>query len=528
MNRATSRIAATVGVASALVLGGLAAPASDRSPAPDVSDISGRYFFATFSHAPGATTGDEAASTAGFLDFDGAGRFTRRVEFDSRTGGAGSEGTGTYGLSPGGRLRIGSGTSFGLVALGTDLLVLPDLSPSAADEVGLLFAVRSHAPIQPIGRYDSVGWFHDIAIGGVDEFDVEAGYAEFDGAGAFVGRTEYPPYAVGEKPGTYDVLADGRLSFDGGPPYGLISADGEWMIVPTLRGDDRSLVLMVRRSAPAAVSDLVGRYYGVELEHDRPALEASEVEAFAGYLDLDGAGRYFARSTYADGIGPFDESGSGTYGVAADGRVFADDGPGFILAGANGGILVVPGFDPRSDERGVEVLARAPRFCDTGNVDLGVGEIADVLFVNGSNGGRHRTVSVALGQPIELALDAAPAGSGRGAYVVWGWSRIGDSCGDVIARGPQVIGCTVNPTPLTPAIGPQPVLCVYGAGVPAAACGSARSVAGPPGVPFTVRSRNGRSVPLTLLLQGVVQDRGAVNTRGFSVTNPIVLQVGGG
>lgn len=520
---------------------GLSAPpvaANGGSAPPTVADISSAYFFTSFFHPTLGTAGEEAVMTAGVLAFDGAGHVTRIVQYDSSTGLPGGSSAGTYDVAPDGRLRFGNGLPFGLIGKRADFLVASGLSPSMDDPLGFLVAVRAGAPVVPTGRYYLVGIAHDLAPGGPEEFDVDAGYVDFDAPNHFTVHIEYPLDARETSEGTYTIEPDGRIAIDGGLPYGMISADGELMVIPTLDGDDRSLAFLMRQAPPLAVSDLVGRYYALETYHDVPVVDDTEMGGGAAYLDFDGRGRYFGRTTYEDGVGASDDRDSGTYGVALDGRLFADDEPGFVMVSADGSLIIAPQFAPDSVDRGVSILTGAPRFCDTGNVNLGAGAITDVLFVNGSNGGANRTVSVPIGEPIELALAAAPAGSRQGAYVLWGWAPAGARCTEAMRRlaadedgdvGFEVLGCTLYPTPLTPALGPQPILCLSGAGIPASACGGAgRLFAGPAGVPFAVRDRNGLFAPLQIVLQGVIQDRGAANTAGFSVTNPIVLRVTAG
>jgi hypothetical protein len=520
---ASRRLIAALALAAAIAPPSLA---GGRSEPHTLADLAGPYHFVSFTHPLVGGSG-EAAMRGGTLTFDGAGRYSLEIEYD--TTGSGGASMGEYDIAPTGKLRLGNALPFGLVADGADVLVVPAISASPSDPAGFLVAVRAGIVLPSLsGRYHLVKVSHNADFDHeAFEFDVEAGFVDFDSRGLYAVHVEYPPEAVGTGNGAYEILSDGRISLDGELPPGMISPEGELIVLPSLDDDDRTLHFLTRAGALPALADLAGRWYGFDFFHDVPVVDDVEVSASEGPFDLDALGRFFARTTFEAGVGPVEEIDRGTLAIGPDGRAIAEGGPGYILVNLAAGLVIAPQFAPESEERGISILARAPQFCASGTVNLGLGEIADVLFVNGSSGGANRTVSVATGEAIELSMIAAPGGSDPGVYVVWGWPPASARCVDLIAAG-QFVGCTLYPTPLTAALGPQPVLCLQSPILPAGVCGTARRVIGPATVPFTLRDGNGRLAPIDLLLQGIVPDRGAANRLGFSVTNALRLRVTAG
>ncbi|MBI1850650.1 MAG: hypothetical protein HYR85_09935 [Planctomycetes bacterium] len=192
----------------------------------------------------------------------------------------------------------------------------------------------------------------------------------------------------------------------------------------------------------------------------------------------------------------------------------ADGTPGLVV----GGLFTLAGGTVSSRVAKWEVTPRR------GNVNDGAGSISDVLFVNDSSGGTERTVSVRVGQRINVSLDAAPAGSGRGHYVVWGWAN-GPSNPVELRVGGQTIGCMIAPSPFHSGLSPQPVICLRGVGVRPQTCRGVLEIPSPPRVPLTVRAPGGRHVPTVVTLQGVVEDEASTRSKRVSVTNAVVLRV---
>lgn len=153
----------------------------------------------------------------------------------------------------------------------------------------------------------------------------------------------------------------------------------------------------------------------------------------------------------------------------------------------------------------------------------------DVLFVNGSPGDANRVINIPIGSPIQVALNAAPAGPGGpgdsiARYVIWAWTSAPSGSFPLTATG-HTLGCTVNPTPLHRPSGPQPFRCLHGTGLPLAVCAGVPVSASPARAPWSVARGQGFSRPLVLTLQGVLEDAGAANSTAFSVTNALTVVV---
>lgn len=165
-----------------------------------------------------------------------------------------------------------------------------------------------------------------------------------------------------------------------------------------------------------------------------------------------------------------------------------------------------------------------PVDCADGTVNSGVGAITDVLFVNASAGLPERTVTVGVGEAITVSMDAAPAGSSSGLYILWLWVGPPMNDTDFMAQS-SLLGCTVNPTPLDPMLNPQPFRCLKSPAIPSAACSSVTILTSPPSAPWSATKASGFGGPATFTLQGLLRDEGAGNPTGFSVTNAVQLVV---
>ncbi|MBI1853858.1 MAG: hypothetical protein HYR85_26270 [Planctomycetes bacterium] len=159
-----------------------------------------------------------------------------------------------------------------------------------------------------------------------------------------------------------------------------------------------------------------------------------------------------------------------------------------------------------------------------GNVNGALGPVTDVLFANDSAGDSNRVVTVIVHQPIDVRLDAAPAGPARARYGLWAWHDAPVQTTPLVARQ-YPIGYTVNPTPLTPTDLPQPFQCRSG-GLGSALCRGMNNGASVPGrAPWRLALHRGIGQPGTLTIQALLEDRRAPNALGFSVSNAIVLDV---
>ncbi len=162
--------------------------------------------------------------------------------------------------------------------------------------------------------------------------------------------------------------------------------------------------------------------------------------------------------------------------------------------------------------------------CRAGTVNAGAGPVTNVLFVNGSAGDPNRRMTVAVGAPIEISLLTAPLGPALARYLAYVWLANPVNPRDLVAQGSN-LGCTVNPTPLEPGQFPQPFRCLRGAGIPAVVCNGVTELPSPARAPWTVRRNQGFPSPATLSIQAVLQDAGAKNAAGYSVTNAVILRV---
>ncbi len=202
---------------------------------------------------------------------------------------------------------------------------------------------------------------------------------------------------------------------------------------------------------------------------------------------------------------PFDGNGGDSFG----GHLDLFEGVLFVSAGLSNRL------------RGAAYVMKAQ--CANGDVNLQSGR-TDVLFVNGSEGGLSRTVRTGLNESIEVMLDAAPAGP-AGSYVLWAWESSSCNCQPLVVNG-EILGSTINPTPLFFFLSPQPIKCVVGGGIPPRACGSVRFF-GEPVVPWQnpLRRNTGVRRPTRFSFQGVIRDALAQNTLGVSITNAVILIV---
>ncbi len=158
--------------------------------------------------------------------------------------------------------------------------------------------------------------------------------------------------------------------------------------------------------------------------------------------------------------------------------------------------------------------------CASGTVNVSSGSVPDVLRVNG----RTVLAPVSTGASIQVTLEAAPGGPSPGQYVVWAWSNYSVNSTLLLARG-EVLGCTVNPTPLSGQFQPQPSFCIRGNTIPARACRGVTVVQSPPSAPWTVTRSLGIARPAVFTLQGVLEDSSSTNSARISVTNAVVIQI---
>jgi Tol biopolymer transport system component len=165
-----------------------------------------------------------------------------------------------------------------------------------------------------------------------------------------------------------------------------------------------------------------------------------------------------------------------------------------------------------------------PAACQVGTVGSGQGPASNVLFVNGSAGDSQRIVNAAPGTPIDVFMTVSPYGPLSARYIIWMWPALATNGQNMKSRG-EILGCLANPTPLLPFAHPQPIYCAKGAGVPDRGCTGAVTIASPAAAPALVTLPDGLPAGSRWTLQGAIEDLGAANARGVSVTNAVFIHV---
>lgn len=176
------------------------------------------------------------------------------------------------------------------------------------------------------------------------------------------------------------------------------------------------------------------------------------------------------------------------------------------------------------DRDGIGDVCDAPTLDDAfaGNVNAGAGPITPVLFFNGSPGDANHQVTVQVSTPVEVRLDAAPAGPSPANYIIYMY-RGSATNPTGLDTGTHYLGCAVNPTPFSTAV-PQAWRVLLG-GLSPSFAGPIRRLAAPPSVPFTRRKRGGFPTEIDFVLQGVVQDDGSGSPALLSITNGVHLRI---
>ncbi len=215
----------------------------------------------------------------------------------------------------------------------------------------------------------------------------------------------------------------------------------------------------------------------------------------------------------SDSVAQFFDTGTGLLtntGIAGFGGAFID-GIFFLRASESQGNVDANGDGDMSDDAGYLVRPEG-----VGSVNLGTGPVASVLAVDGETG----RVAVPLNTSFQISLDRPPAGPLSPRYLLWVWP--GSSSNQVIlSGGGATLGRLVNPTPFQTTQSPQPFRCVRGQGIPAVVCRDLAEVPGPAMAPWSL-GNSGISRKVTFTLQALIEDGGAANASGFSVTNAVV------
>lgn len=165
----------------------------------------------------------------------------------------------------------------------------------------------------------------------------------------------------------------------------------------------------------------------------------------------------------------------------------------------------------------------------SGNVNSGAGSIQDVLSINGSTGDETRTVGATLGESLSVLLTGASEGPVTANYVLWVWRGTTRNLFEAnpldLDAGGGILGTTVQPTPLHPLASPQAIRCLNG-GLSPSFCGAISGLnSTPEAAPFEVTKGSGLRIPSQFTLQALIEDSGAANSQGISVTNAVSLDV---
>ena len=236
---------------------------------------------------------------------------------------------------------------------------------------------------------------------------------------------------------------------------------------------------------------------------------------------------YSARLLLATGD-ELDFDGDGTVdAVVTDFNASTGTGPG-IDHSAIPFVYLEVDLLPTGEVEELEAIIKiaVPPVCSAGNVNPAVVGRSETLTVNGTDGGGDAAVEVESASPITIGLTTSAAGPESARYVVWGWFADGENP-TVLSKGGSDIGCLVNPTPVNLGLSPQPDLCIVGSGIPALACrGGVNEISGLPGqAPWVANRPQGLVGPVTLTLQGLIEDNAATHPQGFSVTNAVTIRV---
>ncbi len=168
------------------------------------------------------------------------------------------------------------------------------------------------------------------------------------------------------------------------------------------------------------------------------------------------------------------------------------------------------------------VRISVPAACSAGSVNLASGEIRDVLFVNGSSGGRDRKVEVSTTDLFAFVLSQGETESSLNRHVLWVWGGEGRNPSAIVRNG-SPLGCLVNPAPFLAGT-PQPGFCSPGFLIPQGiACGSAQIVFLASPLAPSFRNLNLMGQPTTFTIQGLLEEGASSHPTGFSVTNAITI-----
>lgn len=305
-----------------------------------------------------------------------------------------------------------------------------------------------------------------------------------------------------------------------------VAIDGDWIAVGAVGDDDGGV-----NAGSVYLFHWNGSVW--EEEGELFAGDASAGDGLGCSVSLSG-GMLLAGAAGHDGGG----SNSGAaYVFGLDGASWSEEQTILMMGGGSGleelgacvsvsdgvAVLGAPGDDPLATGSGAVHVYAAGRL--SGSVNAGLGDVTNVLLVDGVAGGTDRRVELAVGSSFTVSLEAAPAGPAPGKYVMWVWSGDTTTCLDLEWRG-EMIGPMAGRTPLHSSGPGLPVRCLKGDGVPLATAAGLPLLGGAPAtVPWSLSPLVGYPVPATFLIQGVVEDAGAGSSHGYSTTNALIVEI---
>ena len=155
-----------------------------------------------------------------------------------------------------------------------------------------------------------------------------------------------------------------------------------------------------------------------------------------------------------------------------------------------------------------------------GNVNMGAGNGADVLFVNGGTGDASRVFTASPGSLITVKMEVPPKGPNLAGFVLYVIQREAGFTDP--ARQPYSIGFACMPMPLSKGfVSPPPFSIANSIGYFSLLGFPILHWIGP--APCTVFKAP--FPPGTYTLQGYILDGGAASLIGMSLTNAVVVKV---
>lgn len=176
--------------------------------------------------------------------------------------------------------------------------------------------------------------------------------------------------------------------------------------------------------------------------------------------------------------------------------------------------------DIGADEMRREVAARYGAVRENG------GDLVSLLRISGDAGDERRTVRIAANAPVELTIDAPPAGPAMALYVLYVWIEAPDIT--TITLHPLGLGWMAFPTLIThPPGSPNLPFAIVNTLGHEARLGRSRFPLGidPTPAPVGLTLQSGPSIPSRFTVQAIIEDLGSDADALVSVTNAVVLEI---